>query len=181
MLLAEWRPGHRAARSGRRQDEVLFQDTNGTNARLLLFLCWTQKSDYDDNNEKRSRGRYEPRFPHNACSSSDSPLTFRLSSPPSVGVEEGTLLKCVNDIAAAAQHTVAAHLAKRTHRAILFCKANGLLPDSSPTLVSLLGYPHPPALTLSFLSIVTFTFQSQDHYFLYLTLFCLMFTGGCSY
>ncbi|CAI5656670.1 probable tRNA N6-adenosine threonylcarbamoyltransferase, mitochondrial [Oreochromis aureus] len=51
------------------------------------------------------------------------------------GVEEGTLLKCVNDIAAATQHTVAAHLAKRTHRAILFCKANGLLPPSSPTLV----------------------------------------------
>ncbi|XP_030614935.1 tRNA N6-adenosine threonylcarbamoyltransferase, mitochondrial isoform X2 [Archocentrus centrarchus] len=51
------------------------------------------------------------------------------------GVEEGTLLKCVNDIAAAAQHTVASHLAKRTHRAILFCKVNGLLPLNSPTLV----------------------------------------------
>ncbi|XP_072252604.1 tRNA N6-adenosine threonylcarbamoyltransferase, mitochondrial [Leuresthes tenuis] len=51
------------------------------------------------------------------------------------GVEEGTLLACVNDIAAAAQHTVASHLAKRTHRAILFCKANGLLSSNSPTLV----------------------------------------------
>ncbi|XP_076603551.1 tRNA N6-adenosine threonylcarbamoyltransferase, mitochondrial [Chaetodon auriga] len=51
------------------------------------------------------------------------------------GVEQGTLLSCVNDIAAATQHTVASHLAKRTHRAILFCKANGLLPSSSPTLV----------------------------------------------
>ncbi|XP_026151594.1 tRNA N6-adenosine threonylcarbamoyltransferase, mitochondrial [Mastacembelus armatus] len=51
------------------------------------------------------------------------------------GIEEGTLLPCVNDIAAATQHTVATHLAKRTHRAILFCKANGLLPSSSPTLV----------------------------------------------
>ncbi|XP_058510804.1 tRNA N6-adenosine threonylcarbamoyltransferase, mitochondrial [Solea solea] len=51
------------------------------------------------------------------------------------GVEEGTLLSCVGDIAAATQHTVAAHLAKRTHRAILFCKAKGLLPSNSPTLV----------------------------------------------
>ncbi|CAJ1078717.1 probable tRNA N6-adenosine threonylcarbamoyltransferase%2C mitochondrial [Xyrichtys novacula] len=51
------------------------------------------------------------------------------------GVEEGTLLSCVNDIAATTQHTVAAHLAKRTHRAILFCKANNLLPSSNPTLV----------------------------------------------
>nr|XP_020475845.1 probable tRNA N6-adenosine threonylcarbamoyltransferase, mitochondrial isoform X2 [Monopterus albus] len=51
------------------------------------------------------------------------------------GIEQGTLLSCVNDIAAATQHTVAAHLAKRTHRAILFCQANGLLPLSSPTLV----------------------------------------------
>ncbi|KAG7501764.1 putative tRNA N6-adenosine threonylcarbamoyltransferase, mitochondrial [Solea senegalensis] len=51
------------------------------------------------------------------------------------GVEKGTLLSCVGDIAAATQHTVAAHLAKRTHRAILFCKAKGLLPTNSPTLV----------------------------------------------
>ncbi|XP_061548879.1 tRNA N6-adenosine threonylcarbamoyltransferase, mitochondrial [Phycodurus eques] len=51
------------------------------------------------------------------------------------GIERGTLLSCVNDIAAATQHTVACHLAKRTHRAILFCKANGLLPSLTPTLV----------------------------------------------
>ncbi|XP_042350723.1 probable tRNA N6-adenosine threonylcarbamoyltransferase, mitochondrial [Plectropomus leopardus] len=51
------------------------------------------------------------------------------------GIEEGTLLSCVNDIAAATQHTVASHLAKRTHRAILFCKANNLLPSKNPTLV----------------------------------------------
>ncbi|XP_033473010.2 tRNA N6-adenosine threonylcarbamoyltransferase, mitochondrial [Epinephelus lanceolatus] len=51
------------------------------------------------------------------------------------GIQQGTLLSCVNDIAAATQHTVASHLAKRTHRAILFCKANNLLPSSSPTLV----------------------------------------------
>ncbi|XP_034740866.1 probable tRNA N6-adenosine threonylcarbamoyltransferase, mitochondrial [Etheostoma cragini] len=51
------------------------------------------------------------------------------------GIEPGTLLSCVKDIAAATQHTVASHLAKRTHRAILFCKATGLLPSGAPTLV----------------------------------------------
>ncbi|XP_037136470.1 probable tRNA N6-adenosine threonylcarbamoyltransferase, mitochondrial isoform X4 [Syngnathus acus] len=51
------------------------------------------------------------------------------------GIKQGTLLSCVNDIAAATQHTVACHLAKRTHRAVLFCKANGLLPSLAPTLV----------------------------------------------
>uniref|UniRef100_A0A8C5GK00 N(6)-L-threonylcarbamoyladenine synthase n=1 Tax=Gouania willdenowi TaxID=441366 RepID=A0A8C5GK00_GOUWI len=51
------------------------------------------------------------------------------------GIQPGTLLNCVNDIAAATQHTVASHLAKRTHRAILFCKAHKLLPSSNPTLV----------------------------------------------
>ncbi|XP_068184566.1 tRNA N6-adenosine threonylcarbamoyltransferase, mitochondrial [Antennarius striatus] len=51
------------------------------------------------------------------------------------GIEQGTLLSCVNDMAAATQHAVATHLAKRTHRAILFCKANGLLPSSGATLV----------------------------------------------
>ncbi|KAF5903382.1 putative tRNA N6-adenosine threonylcarbamoyltransferase, mitochondrial, partial [Clarias magur] len=51
------------------------------------------------------------------------------------GVEPGQLLSCVQDIAAAAQHTVASHIAKRTHRAILFCQARGLLPQNDPTLV----------------------------------------------
>ncbi|KAM9486098.1 tRNA N6-adenosine threonylcarbamoyltransferase, mitochondrial [Clarias gariepinus] len=51
------------------------------------------------------------------------------------GIEPGQLLSCVQDIAAAAQHTVASHIAKRTHRAILFCKARGLLPQNDPTLV----------------------------------------------
>lgn len=59
-----------------------------------------------------------------------------LSLPGVVGVEEGTLLSCVKDVAAATQHTVASHLAKRTYRAILFCKANNLLPSDDPTLVS---------------------------------------------
>ncbi|KAJ8012882.1 hypothetical protein DPEC_G00047490 [Dallia pectoralis] len=51
------------------------------------------------------------------------------------GVEPGTLLSCVNDIAASMQHTVASHIAKRTHRAVLFCKDRGLLPSVNPTLV----------------------------------------------
>ncbi|XP_036401673.1 probable tRNA N6-adenosine threonylcarbamoyltransferase, mitochondrial [Megalops cyprinoides] len=51
------------------------------------------------------------------------------------GVQQGGILSSVNDIAAATQHTVASHIAKRTHRAILFCKERGLLPECSPTLV----------------------------------------------
>ncbi|KAG9355588.1 hypothetical protein JZ751_000426 [Albula glossodonta] len=51
------------------------------------------------------------------------------------GIQEGEILSCVNDIAAVAQHTVASHIARRTHRAILFCKARGLLPQSNPSLV----------------------------------------------
>ncbi|XP_048390335.1 tRNA N6-adenosine threonylcarbamoyltransferase, mitochondrial isoform X3 [Stegostoma tigrinum] len=51
------------------------------------------------------------------------------------GFQMGQILPCVNDIAAAVQHTVTAHLAKRTHRAILFCKKEGLLPQSNPALV----------------------------------------------
>ncbi|XP_060683976.1 tRNA N6-adenosine threonylcarbamoyltransferase, mitochondrial isoform X1 [Hemiscyllium ocellatum] len=51
------------------------------------------------------------------------------------GFQMGQILPCVSDIAAAVQHTVTAHLAKRTHRAILFCKKEGLLPQSNPALV----------------------------------------------
>ncbi|XP_030642775.1 tRNA N6-adenosine threonylcarbamoyltransferase, mitochondrial [Chanos chanos] len=51
------------------------------------------------------------------------------------GVQKGKMLSCVNDIAAATLHTVASHIAKRTHRAILFCKAKSLLPQNNPTLV----------------------------------------------
>ncbi|KAI1884870.1 hypothetical protein AGOR_G00214320 [Albula goreensis] len=51
------------------------------------------------------------------------------------GIQQGEILSCANDIAAAIQHTIASHIAKRTHRAILFCKAKGLLPQSNPCLV----------------------------------------------
>ncbi|XP_072903098.1 tRNA N6-adenosine threonylcarbamoyltransferase, mitochondrial isoform X2 [Hemitrygon akajei] len=50
------------------------------------------------------------------------------------GIQDGQFLSCANDIAAAVQHTVAVHLAKRTHRAILFCKKEDFLPQSNPTL-----------------------------------------------
>ncbi|MEE6490368.1 hypothetical protein FKM82_015858 [Ascaphus truei] len=51
------------------------------------------------------------------------------------GVHTGQVLSCVADIAAALQHTVAQHIAKRTQRAILFCRQEGLLPPTRASLV----------------------------------------------
>lgn len=51
------------------------------------------------------------------------------------GLQQGQLLSCVSDLASAVQHTVAVHIAERTHRGILFCVRNGLLPQSNATLV----------------------------------------------
>ncbi|XP_043104002.1 probable tRNA N6-adenosine threonylcarbamoyltransferase, mitochondrial isoform X2 [Puntigrus tetrazona] len=51
------------------------------------------------------------------------------------GIEKGQVLSCAKDIAAASQYTAASHIAKRTHRAILFCKSKDLLPQHNPTLV----------------------------------------------
>uniref|UniRef100_A0A8C6FJA8 N(6)-L-threonylcarbamoyladenine synthase n=1 Tax=Moschus moschiferus TaxID=68415 RepID=A0A8C6FJA8_MOSMO len=51
------------------------------------------------------------------------------------GIEQGHILSSAADIAAAVQHTVACHIAKRTHRAILFCKQRGLLGQSNTVLV----------------------------------------------
>uniref|UniRef100_A0A8C5WG92 N(6)-L-threonylcarbamoyladenine synthase n=1 Tax=Leptobrachium leishanense TaxID=445787 RepID=A0A8C5WG92_9ANUR len=51
------------------------------------------------------------------------------------GIQQGQILSCAADIAAASQHTVARQLAKRTQRAILFCKEKGLLPAANATLV----------------------------------------------
>ncbi|XP_029461866.1 probable tRNA N6-adenosine threonylcarbamoyltransferase, mitochondrial [Rhinatrema bivittatum] len=51
------------------------------------------------------------------------------------GLQEGQVLTCVADIAAAVQHMVTLHVAKRTHRAILFCKKEGLLPQKNACLV----------------------------------------------
>lgn len=51
------------------------------------------------------------------------------------GLQEGQTLTCAGDIAAAAQHTVAVHIAKRTHRAILFCNQEGLVPQINAALV----------------------------------------------
>lgn len=51
------------------------------------------------------------------------------------GLEPGQVLASAPDIAAAAQHATACHLAKRTHRALLFCQQRGLLPPSDAVLV----------------------------------------------
>uniref|UniRef100_A0A8D0E4K2 N(6)-L-threonylcarbamoyladenine synthase n=1 Tax=Salvator merianae TaxID=96440 RepID=A0A8D0E4K2_SALMN len=51
------------------------------------------------------------------------------------GIQKGQLLSCIPDLAAAVQYTVAAHIAKRTHRAILFCRRHGMLPQEKAVLV----------------------------------------------
>ncbi|XP_035428525.1 tRNA N6-adenosine threonylcarbamoyltransferase, mitochondrial isoform X1 [Cygnus atratus] len=51
------------------------------------------------------------------------------------GIQEGELLSCVKDIAAAVQHVVAIHIIQRTYRAMLFCIKNGILSSKHATLV----------------------------------------------
>ncbi|XP_068804424.1 tRNA N6-adenosine threonylcarbamoyltransferase, mitochondrial [Struthio camelus] len=51
------------------------------------------------------------------------------------GLQEGELLSCVKDIAAAAQHAVAVHIVKRTYRAMLFCIKHSILSPKNATLV----------------------------------------------
>ncbi|XP_063197699.1 tRNA N6-adenosine threonylcarbamoyltransferase, mitochondrial isoform X2 [Chroicocephalus ridibundus] len=51
------------------------------------------------------------------------------------GIQEGEVLSCVKDIAAAAQHAVAAHIIQRTYRAMLFCIKNSILSSKNATLV----------------------------------------------
>nr|XP_060636454.1 tRNA N6-adenosine threonylcarbamoyltransferase, mitochondrial [Anolis sagrei ordinatus] len=51
------------------------------------------------------------------------------------GLQEGQLLSCVSDFAASVQYAVTAHIAKRTHRAILFCRRKCILPQKNATLV----------------------------------------------
>ncbi|XP_006113391.2 tRNA N6-adenosine threonylcarbamoyltransferase, mitochondrial isoform X2 [Pelodiscus sinensis] len=53
----------------------------------------------------------------------------------STGLQEGHLMSCVTDIAAAVQHAVALHIAERTHRAILFCIKTGILSQTNASLV----------------------------------------------
>ncbi|XP_006878824.1 PREDICTED: probable tRNA N6-adenosine threonylcarbamoyltransferase, mitochondrial isoform X2 [Elephantulus edwardii] len=52
------------------------------------------------------------------------------------GIETGQVLSSAADIAAAVQHTIACHIAKRTHRAILFCQQRGLLSQTNAVLVA---------------------------------------------
>ncbi|XP_010303241.1 tRNA N6-adenosine threonylcarbamoyltransferase, mitochondrial isoform X1 [Balearica regulorum gibbericeps] len=51
------------------------------------------------------------------------------------GIQEGEILSCVKDIAAAVQHTVAVHIIQRTYRAMLFCIKNNILSSKNATLV----------------------------------------------
>ncbi|GAB5575825.1 probable tRNA N6-adenosine threonylcarbamoyltransferase [Prionailurus iriomotensis] len=51
------------------------------------------------------------------------------------GIQKGQILSSAAHIAAAVQHTTACHIAKRTHRAILFCKQRDLLSQSNAVLV----------------------------------------------
>ncbi|KAJ7345540.1 hypothetical protein JRQ81_001490 [Phrynocephalus forsythii] len=48
---------------------------------------------------------------------------------------EGQLLSSASDLAAAIQHALTVHIANRTHRAILFCREAGLLPQTKAALV----------------------------------------------
>ncbi|XP_009909508.2 tRNA N6-adenosine threonylcarbamoyltransferase, mitochondrial [Dryobates pubescens] len=51
------------------------------------------------------------------------------------GIQEGEILSCVQDIAAAVQHTVAVHIFQRTYRAMLFCMKNSILSARNAALV----------------------------------------------
>ncbi|XP_027760461.1 probable tRNA N6-adenosine threonylcarbamoyltransferase, mitochondrial isoform X2 [Empidonax traillii] len=51
------------------------------------------------------------------------------------GIQEGEILSCVEDVAAAVQHAVAVHIMQRTYRAMLFCTKNSILPPQNATLV----------------------------------------------
>ncbi|XP_071418765.1 tRNA N6-adenosine threonylcarbamoyltransferase, mitochondrial [Pithys albifrons albifrons] len=51
------------------------------------------------------------------------------------GVQEGEILSCVKDVAAAVQHAVAVHIIQRTYRAMLFCTKNSILPSKNAALV----------------------------------------------
>lgn len=52
------------------------------------------------------------------------------------GIQEGEILSCVKDIAAAVQHAVAVHIMQRTYRAMLFCMKNSILSSKNATLVA---------------------------------------------
>uniref|UniRef100_A0A6G1RLV2 N(6)-L-threonylcarbamoyladenine synthase n=1 Tax=Hypotaenidia okinawae TaxID=2861861 RepID=A0A6G1RLV2_9GRUI len=56
------------------------------------------------------------------------------------GIQEGDILSCVKDIAAAVQHAVAVHIIQRTYRAMLFCIKNGILSSKNATLVGIQSF-----------------------------------------
>ncbi|XP_066178617.1 tRNA N6-adenosine threonylcarbamoyltransferase, mitochondrial [Sylvia atricapilla] len=52
------------------------------------------------------------------------------------GIQEGEILSCVKDVAAAVQHAVAVHIIQRTYRAMLFCIKTSILPKNATLVVS---------------------------------------------
>uniref|UniRef100_A0A8C8S328 N(6)-L-threonylcarbamoyladenine synthase n=1 Tax=Pelusios castaneus TaxID=367368 RepID=A0A8C8S328_9SAUR len=90
-----------------------------------------------------NRMHYELRAPmkhHANCNFSFSGLQLGatkiiVQKEKEEGLQEGHLLSCVTDIAAAVQHVVAVHIANQTHRAILFCIKSGILSQTNATLV----------------------------------------------
>ncbi|XP_065416932.1 tRNA N6-adenosine threonylcarbamoyltransferase, mitochondrial isoform X2 [Chrysemys picta bellii] len=93
--------------------------------------------------QQGNRLHYELRAPmrhHRNCNFSFSGLCFNatriiMQKEKEEGLQEGHLLSCVTDIAAAVQHAVALHIVQRTHRAILFCIKSGILSQTNATLV----------------------------------------------
>ncbi|XP_073162276.1 tRNA N6-adenosine threonylcarbamoyltransferase, mitochondrial isoform X2 [Lepidochelys kempii] len=93
--------------------------------------------------QQGNRLHYELRAPmrhHPNCNFSFSGLHSNatriiMQKEKEEGIQEGHLLSCVTDIAAAVQHAVALHIAQRTHRAILFCIKSGILSQTNATLV----------------------------------------------
>nr|XP_020658558.1 probable tRNA N6-adenosine threonylcarbamoyltransferase, mitochondrial isoform X1 [Pogona vitticeps] len=93
--------------------------------------------------QQGNRLRYEftsPMERHFNCNFSFSGLQSQVvraieQEEKAEGLQEGQLLSCVSDLAAAIQHTLTIHIMRRTHRAILFCKEKGLLPQNKATLV----------------------------------------------
>nr|XP_028606218.1 probable tRNA N6-adenosine threonylcarbamoyltransferase, mitochondrial [Podarcis muralis] len=94
--------------------------------------------------QQGNRRRYEFKVPmeqHHNCNFSFAGLQSQVTraiaeKEKEEGRQEGQLLSCIPDLAAAVQHTVTAHIVARTHRAIHFCRRKGILPQRKATLVA---------------------------------------------
>nr|XP_034991856.1 probable tRNA N6-adenosine threonylcarbamoyltransferase, mitochondrial isoform X3 [Zootoca vivipara] len=94
--------------------------------------------------QQGNRRRHEFKVPmeqHHNCNFSFAGLQSQVTraiaeEEKAEGRQEGELLSCIPDLAAAVQHTVTAHIIARTHRAIHFCRRKGILPQKKATLVA---------------------------------------------